>query len=333
MTGTLESLVAAPLAPVFFPYCRPFGQAISALPVSPSVAVASGTSRRWDNAPRRPAPPRADGQGSSARPRSLQGRDPLAAPERLASEQILELQREGGNRAVSWLLRSAAEPAVQRQAKAAPAEESDTAYWDDVFRLARKRVAAQNWAEAEELLRRIYDDPKFTSSHSPGVALNLALCRHHQGDFAGARRLYREGLASGSYAEIERRVILDNLQAARLRRMPGEGKREAKGEADEAYWDDLFRLARKRIAAQDYAGAQKLLTKIYADPKFTTHHSPGVALNLGLCRHYVGDFATAISLYQEGLTGGSYTGDAREAILDNLRAARLGKPPGSVTLG
>lgn len=232
---------------------------------------------------------------------------------------------------MSWLLGNGAELAVQREAQ--PAEKSDTDYWDDLFRLARKRVATENWAEAEELLRRIHADPKFTPSASPGVSLNLGLCRHHQRDFAGARRFYREGLAAGGYGEIERRTILDNLQAARLRRLPGEGKGEAAGKADDAYWDDLFSLARRRIAAQDFAGAQKLLTRVYADPKFATHKSPGVALNLGLCRHHQGDFATAISFYQEGLEGGNYPAAARQSVRDNLRAARLGKPPGSVNLG
>jgi tetratricopeptide (TPR) repeat protein len=104
---------------------------------------------------------------------------------------------------------------------AAPnAEPADEAYWDDAFRLARKRIAAKQFAEAEKLLRKLYEDPKFTTADSPGVALNLALCRHEQGDFAEAISLYQESLASPNRNAEKRRRILESIRTARLRQPP-----------------------------------------------------------------------------------------------------------------
>ncbi len=100
---------------------------------------------------------------------------------------------------------------------AVPADAADEAYWDDAFRLARKRIAARQFAEAEKLLRQIYEDPRFTTADSPGVALNLALCRQQQGDFAEAISLYQESLASPNRNEEKRRRILESSGTARLK--------------------------------------------------------------------------------------------------------------------
>jgi Tfp pilus assembly protein PilF len=216
---------------------------------------------------------------------------------------------------------------VQREAapdtqKAGP---EDVAYWDDVFRLARKRIVAKQFAEAEKLLRSVYEDPKFTTADSPGVVLNLGLCRQAQGDFAEAMSLYLESMASPVWTGEDRKELLEALRSARLGHAPRESGGEAvtADSADEAYWDDAFRLARKRIAANQFAEAEKLLRQIYEDPKFRTADSPGVALNLGLCRQEQGDFAGAISLYEESLASPNRDEEKRRRILELIRTARL----------
>jgi tetratricopeptide (TPR) repeat protein len=241
----------------------------------------------------------------------------------MSASDVLELQRRVGNQTVSSLL--------QREAAPAPAatDAADMAYWDDVFVLARRRIAANDFAGAEELLQRVYGDPKFRSADSPGVVLNLGLCRHAQGDFEGAASFYEESLASPSWDEDARRQILDAVRSARLRRpRRGTETEPAKPDAaDIAYWDDVFVLARKRIAAKDFAAAEELLQRVYGDPKFRTADSPGVVLNLGLCRHAQGDFAGAISLYRESASSPSWAEDERRQIVDAMHAARLRQPP------
>jgi Tfp pilus assembly protein PilF len=86
--------------------------------------------------------------------------------------------------------------------------------------LARKRIAAKDFAAAEELLRGVYGDPKFRSADSPGVALNLGICRHEQGDFAGAISFYEESLLSPNWSEVARREIVQSVRAARLGQPP-----------------------------------------------------------------------------------------------------------------
>jgi len=214
-------------------------------------------------------------------------------------------------------------------ATAPRADAADVAYWDDVFRLARKRIAAKQFAEAEKLLRTVYEDPKFTTAESPGVVLNLALCRQEQGDFAEAMSLYQESMASPNWTDENRRELLEGLRSARLRQhgRGGAAPPPIADQADEAYWDDAFRLARKRIAEKQFAEAEKLLRAIYEDPKFTTADSPGVVLNLALCRHAQGDFGEAISLYEESLASPTRNADKRRRILESIRTARLKQPP------
>ncbi len=122
---------------------------------------------------------------------------------------LADLQHSIGNRALASLLRRAAP-------SPAKADAADVAYWDDVFRLARKRIVARRFAEAEKLLRRVYEDPKFTTADSPGVVLNLALCRQQQGDFAEAMSLYQESMASPIWTEENRKELLEGLRRARL---------------------------------------------------------------------------------------------------------------------
>src|SRR5947209_8157992 len=71
---------------------------------------------------------------------------------------------------------------------------ADSQLWDDEFRLARKHIEAHDYGAAESILRGIYSDPKFTSDGSPGILLNLALCRQKQGDFDGAISFAEESL-------------------------------------------------------------------------------------------------------------------------------------------
>ena len=219
---------------------------------------------------------------------------------------------------------------MQRQSIAVPAkpDAADTAYWDDAFQLARKRIAAKDFAAAEELLRGVYADSKFRSADSPGIALNLGICRHEQGDFAGAISFYEESLASPNWGEVARREIVQSVRAARLGQpaRSGGGEPEKPEAADAAYWDDAFQLARKRIAAKDFAAAEELLRGVYADSKFRSADSPGIALNLGICRHEQGDFAGAISFYEESLASPNWGEVARREIVQSVRAARLGQP-------
>jgi len=148
-------------------------------------------------------PPEAASPGREYRPEvAAQGASPHG---------LEDLQRSIGNRAVAALL---------RQAAPAKADAADVAYWDDVFRLARKRIAVKQFAEAEKLLRAIYEDPKFTTADSPGVVLNLALCRHAQGDFGEAISLYEESLASPTRNADKRRRILESIRTARLKQPP-----------------------------------------------------------------------------------------------------------------
>jgi tetratricopeptide (TPR) repeat protein len=136
-------------------------------------------------------------------------------------------------------------------------------------------------------------------------------------------------MASPNWTDENRRELLEGLRSARLRqhgRASGAAAPTAEP-ADEAYWDDAFTLARKLIVAKQFAEAEKLLRKLYEDPKFTTADSPGVALNLALCRHEQGDFAEAISLYQESLASPNRNAEKRRRILESIRTARLRQPP------
>ena len=273
--------------------------------------------------------PPADATRSKRRPPASPAREVASEPERPFG--LAELQRHVGNRALSSLLQAQSERLVQREAAPAPekAGAEDVAYWDDVFRLARKRIVAKQFADAERLLRRVYEDPKFTTADSPGVVLNLALCRQAQGDFAEAMSLYQESMASPAWTDENRKELLEGLRTARLRQ-PGRASGAAAPKAeppDVAYWDDVFRLARKRIAAKQFAEAEKLLRRVYEDPRFTTADSPGVVLNLALCRQQQGDFAEAISLYLESMASPVWTAENRKELLEGLRSARLGQAP------
>jgi hypothetical protein len=222
-------------------------------------------------------------------------------------------------------LRAARLGKLPLQERAPKEDAADVALWDDMFRLARKHIKDANYAAAEKMLMRIYKDPKFATFSNAGTVLNLGLVRHYQGDFGGALSFYNESLHSGWDAE-SRAQILQNLKAARLKQPPNTGERPKADDADEALWQDMFVLARKRLKAKDYTGAEKLFRQIYADPKFDTAASPGVALNYGLTRHWLGDFAAAISLYEESLHTG-WSDDPRGQILEKLRLARLHQPP------
>jgi len=240
-------------------------------------------------------------------------------PAHLAAPDIVELQRTVGNRAVSSLLRSAT---AREKADAA-----DVAYWDDAFRLARRRIAAQQYAEAEELLQRVYEDPKFRSSDSPGVLLNLALCRQARGDYKGAISLYQEAMSSPNWTPENRGEIVEEMRKARLRQPVAGRVAPAKPDAaDVAYWDDAFRLARRRIAAQQFAEAGELLLRVYEDPKFRSSESPGVLLNLALCQQARGDYERAISLYVEAVASPNWSEENRRDIVAEMRKARLRQP-------
>jgi tetratricopeptide (TPR) repeat protein len=235
--------------------------------------------------------------------------------------KVLDLQRQAGNQAVVQLL--------ERPKKG---DKADFALWDDLFRLARKRIAAESYAEAEQLLRRIYGDPKFTTDDSPGVVLNLGLARHHQGAFGEAIDLYKETLQSTEIDGEYRTVVLEALRDARNKQLPDPpgAKKADPGKPDQAdmdLWDDLFRLARKKIAAKDHRSAEHLLRQIYGDPKFRTDDSPGVVLNLGLVRHAVADFDKAIDYYEESVLTNKWGAGEVLDVMDRLREARQKRLP------
>lgn len=252
--------------------------------------------------------------GDRAAPTQDQRRRHRATPTEPRADKVLDLQRQAGNRAVVQLLE-----------RPKQGDKADIRLWDDMFDLGRRKLAAKDYAEAEQLFRGIYRDPKFTTDDSPGVVLNLALARHWQGAFKEAVELYKESLQTTQWSIDDKSTVLENLRSARLKQLPDPPGTADKGDADKTdirLWDDMFLLARKKLAAKQLGAAERLLLDIYKDPKFKTSDSPGVVLNLGLLRHAMGDFDRAIDYYEESLLAGKYSGDDKGVVMEGLRKAR-----------
>ena len=210
------------------------------------------------------------------------------------------------------------------------ADKADLDLWDDMFLLARKKLAAKDLPGAEKLLLGIYREPKFKTSDSPGVVLNMGLVRHALGDFDRAVDYYEESMLAGKYSGEDKGVVMDMIRKARQKQLPEATKTSdpiKADAADDALFADMFKLARKKLAAKDLDGAEKLLEAIYNDAKFVIRDNAGVVLNLAYIRHVRGDFVQAIERYEESLLGSDWDAAKRARAMEQLKAARLHRPP------